>query len=43
MNQLKHLKEERAKIQEQLDAIFSLCETEKRSQERGAEKKPTMT
>jgi HK97 family phage major capsid protein len=31
MNQLKHLREERAKIQEQLDAIFTLCEAEKRS------------
>lgn len=31
MNRLKHLREERAKIQEQLDAIFALCEKEKRS------------
>jgi HK97 family phage major capsid protein len=38
MNQLKHLKEERAKIQEQLDAIFTLCETEKRARNE-AEKK----
>jgi HK97 family phage major capsid protein len=41
MNQLKHLKEERAKIQEQLDAIFSLCEKEKRSRTEDELKKYT--
>jgi HK97 family phage major capsid protein len=39
MNQIKHLKEERAKIQEQLDAIFSLCEKEKRSRNEEEKKK----
>lgn len=39
MNRLKHLREERAKIQEQLDAIFALCEKEKRS--RNEEEKKT--
>lgn len=38
MNQLKHLREERAKIQEQLDAIFSLCEKEKRSRNENEKK-----
>lgn len=39
MNQLKNLKEKRAKIQEQLDAIFSLCEKENRSRNEEEKKK----
>jgi HK97 family phage major capsid protein len=31
MNQLKHLNEQRAKVQEELDSIFAACEKEKRS------------
>lgn len=39
MNQLKHLNEQRAKIQEELDGIFSLCEKEKRSRNEDEKKR----